>query len=313
MNKSDKTVSMSVVVPAYNEKENISEAAKVFCGLFRGRMTFEVVFVDDGSKDGTWEEIELACAVYDEVRAVRFSRNFGKEAAIAAGLAEARGECVVVIDCDLQHPPEKILEMYDLWKQGYEVVEGVKTDRGKESALHRLCAKTFYSVMGSLIGIDMSRASDFKLLDRCAVDVLLTMDEKDSFFRALSSWIGFKTGSVEFEVRERAGGTTKWSVKSLTKYAINNITSFSGAPMVWALTAGFIFASAAVIMAVAAIFKSGSAAGMLGIVAAQFFTSGVVLMFLGIIGYYISKMYNELKDRPKYIIAEKCGDKSNDR
>src|SRR5699024_7813743 len=140
----------------------------------------------------------------------RFSRNFGKEAAIFAGLAQAGGDCVAVMDCDLQHPPEKVVEMYRLWQKGYQVVEGVKASRGKESPLHTSAARSFYSMISRATGVDMSRASDFKLLDRRAVDTLLAMREKNAFFRALSSWIGFSTAQVEFEVQPRLEGKSKW-------------------------------------------------------------------------------------------------------
>ena len=181
---------LSVVLPAYCEEASVPRAAQVIGGLLaQADILHEIVFVDDGSRDGTWAAIQTQTARFPQVRGVRFSRNFGKEAAIFAGLAQARGDCAVVLDCDLQHPPEKIVEMYRLWQEGYQVVEGVKTSRGKESPLHTLAARTFYSIISNATGIDMSRASDFKLLDRRAVDTLLAMREKNAFFRALSSWI----------------------------------------------------------------------------------------------------------------------------
>ena len=158
-----------------------------------------------------------------------------------AGLAVARGDCGVFIDCDLQHPPEAIVKMYRLWEEGYEVVEGVKSDRGKESAGHRLAAKSFYRMISRATGIDMSRASDFKLLDRKVIDALLAMPEKQVFFRALSSWVGFKSTTVAFEVRERQAGETKWSTGALIRYALNNITSFSTAPLHITTILGVLF------------------------------------------------------------------------
>lgn len=148
-----------------------------------------------------------------------------------AGLTESSGDCCVVIDCDLQHPPEKIVEMYRLWEQGFEVVEGKKSSRGTEGKLHALAAKAFYSVISAAAGFDMANASDFKLLDRKAVNTLINMKEKNPFFRAFSSWIGFKTASIEFDVREREAGESKWSTLSLIRYAIRNISSFSTVPM----------------------------------------------------------------------------------
>ena len=167
MEETNKIGLLSVVLPAYNEEASVPRAAQVIGGLLSGAgIPHEIIFVDDGSRDHTWEVIQAQAGRYPQVRGVKFSRNFGKEAAIFAGLAQSRGACTVVLDCDLQHPPEKILEMYRLWQEGYQVVEGVKTSRGKENPLHTLAAKTFYSVISNATGIDMSRASDFKLLDR---------------------------------------------------------------------------------------------------------------------------------------------------
>ena len=185
---------LSVVIPAYNEQEMVPAAAReIGAVLSAAGIENELIFVDDGSKDATWAQIRAASDAGQNVRGVHFSRNFGKEAAIFAGLQHARGDCVAVIDCDLQHPPEKLVEMYRLWEQGVQVIEGVKADRGRESALHRLSAKIFYSLISRATKVDMSRASDFKLLDRRAVNVILTMREKRAFFRALSSWVGFTT------------------------------------------------------------------------------------------------------------------------
>ena len=195
---------------------------------------FEIIFVDDGSKDMTYVNITKLAGSNTEVRGISFSRNFGKESAIFAGLESAAGACCVIMDCDLQHPPATIVEMYRLWEQGYDVVEGVKSSRGKETPIHKFCANSFYGIISKLTDIDMTNASDFKLLDRRAIEALLLMPERTPFFRALSSWIGFKTATVSFEVQERTVGTSKWSMWSLVKYAIRNITSFSGAPMQFA-------------------------------------------------------------------------------
>ncbi len=193
---------ISVIIPAYNEEGMITKTAETISAILASAaIDHELIFVNDGSKDSTWDKIQKAAGKNPAVRGICFSRNFGKEAAMFAGMYYAKGACCVVIDCDLQHPPEKILEMYRLWEQGYEIIEAVKTDRGKESVLHRLSAQCFYKIISKVTDIDMSRASDFKLLDRKAVNVLLNMKEKNAFFRALSSWIGFKTTQVEFEVK----------------------------------------------------------------------------------------------------------------
>ena len=223
---------ISVIIPAYNEEAMIEKTASIISNILADAdIACELIFVDDGSKDRTWKNITEVSSINSAVRGIHFSRNFGKEAAIIAGLTEADGDCCVVIDCDLQHPPEKIVEMYCLWEQGFEIVEGRKSSRGTEGKLHTYAARIFYSVISAATGFDMANASDFKLLDRKAVDIIINMHEKNAFFRALSSWIGFNTTSVEFDVQDREAGESKWSTLSLVKYALSNISSFSTAPM----------------------------------------------------------------------------------
>lgn len=313
MDKQLKNGLLTVVLPSYNEEASVSRAADTITALLsKAEIAHELLFVDDGSRDTTWARIEAQAGKYPNVRGVRFSRNFGKEAAIFAGLAQAKGDCVVVIDCDLQHPPEKIVEMYRLWQNGVQVVEGVKSSRGKESPLHAFAAKGFYSIISRATRIDMSRASDFKLLDRRAVDTLLAMREKNAFFRALSSWIGFETAQVEFEVQPRLEGESKWSFVSLVKYAITNIVSFTTAPLqlVTLLGAGVFIAS--VILGVWSLwqkFTGQALEGFTTVILLQLIIGSILMFCLGIIGYYIAKIYEEIKDRPRYILSQACGGK----
>ena len=223
---------LSIVLPAYNEEENIANTSKVLAELLEEQhIEYELVYVSDGSRDNTFSEIQKAAAGNPRIRGVEFSRNFGKEAAIFAGLELAVGNAAIVMDCDLQHPPQVIPRMWELWKNGAEVVEGIKESRGKESLAHRLSAGLFYKVMSGLIKMDMNASSDFKLLDRKVVDVLLTLPERNTFFRALSFWVGFRTEKVTYEVQERQFGESKWSFFSLMKYAVTNATSFSTLPL----------------------------------------------------------------------------------
>ena len=300
---------LSVVVPSYNEHEMISKAAKTISEILENEsIPYELLFVNDGSSDNTWE---LICKAADEnpnIRGVCFSRNFGKESAIFAGLNEAKGDCVAVIDCDLQHPPVKLVEMYRLWEQGYQVIEGVKTDRGEESAFHKFAAKSFYTLISNATNIDMSRASDFKLLDREVVNVLKHMNEKNAFFRALSSWVGFKTTQVEYEVQEREAGVSKWSTKSLIKYALTNITSFTSVPMQIVTILGIIMFLLGLFLSIQALYKKITGVALGGfttVIILQCFSASIIMISLGIIGYYISKIYEEVKGRPKYIISER--------
>lgn len=300
---------LSVVLPAYNEEAMLLKTAKTLKEtLSREEIAYELVFVDDGSRDRTWSRIEEAAKADPHVRGIHFSRNFGKEAAIFAGLANASGDCAAVMDCDLQHPPEALVEMYRLWQQGYEVVEGVKRSRGKESALHRASAGMFYKLMSSATQIDMSRASDFKLLDRSAVASLLEMPERNAFFRAMSSWIGFRSGTVEFDVQEREAGESKWSTRSLVKYAITNIVGYSSAPMQFVTGAGVAVFVLAVILSIQTLIKyfSGHAVeGFTTVILLILFIGSIIMISLGIIGYYISRIYEEVKGRPRYIISRK--------
>lgn len=302
---------LSVIIPSYNEETMIERTMSTIHRILEKEdILGELIFVDDGSKDRTWVNIMEMADKNSYVKGIHFSRNFGKEAAIMAGLSEAKGDCCVVIDCDLQHPPETIVEMYHLWEQGYEVVEGQKSSRGKERKLHTWAAKTFYAAISIAMGFDMSDASDFKLLDRKAVDVLINMRERNAFFRALSSWIGFKTTTVKFDVQEREAGESKWSTFSLVKYAFNNVSSFSTTPMqVVTILGVLMFIVSVVFGGVSLVQKICGYAleGFTTVILIQLFSSSIMMISLGVIGYYIAKIYEEVKDRPRYIIADICG------
>ncbi|MGN0277360.1 MAG: glycosyltransferase [Hominisplanchenecus sp.] len=300
---------LSVIIPAYNEEKMIQKTADTVAGILtEAGIPFEIVFVNDGSRDHTWDQIEKAAARDVHVCGIHFSRNFGKESAIFAGLANASGDCCAVMDCDLQHPPGILVKMYRLWEQGYEVVEGVKRSRGKESRLHKICAGLFYRIMSRAVQIDMSCASDFKLLDRKAVDALLAMPERNAFFRALSSWIGYKTTSVEFDVQERTEGESKWSTWSLVKYAVTNMVAFSAVPMQLVTVAGvfmFFFALILGIQSLVHYFTGHAVEGFTTVILLILIVGSLIMVSLGIIGYYISKIYEEVKGRPKYLISKK--------
>lgn len=302
---------LSIILPACNEQDNIESAFLTISGIAaKNAIPFEIIFVDDGSTDFTYARIQALSSQHPQAKGISFSRNFGKEAAIFAGLEAAQGACCLVMDCDLQHPPALIPEMYGLWKEGFEVVEGVKTSRGKESPLHTLCAKGFYRLISGATGIDMSQASDFKLLDRKAVDALLILPERAPFFRALSSWVGFKTTAVPFEVQERTAGASKWSLWSLFKYAIRNITSFSGVPLQMVTLLGWIMFLASIALGIQSLYRyfSGTALeGFTTVILLQLMIGSVLMISLGIIGHYISRIYDEIKARPRYIIRGRCG------
>ena len=302
---------LSVILPAYNEKDMIAVAAETLAGILdKEGITFELLFVNDGSTDGTWDAICRAREKDPRVCGICFSRNFGKEAAMFAGLEKARGDCCVVLDCDLQHPPEKIVEMYRLWEQGYEVVEGIKEDRGQETGLHRFAANSFYGLISRATGMDMASSSDFKLLDRKVVDTLNAMPERNVFFRALSFWVGFRRAEVKYDVRERTAGESKWSTRALIKYAVTNIGSFSSAPLHLITVMGVIALIVAIVFSVVSLVQKlmGVALGGFTTVIILLLLFGSLIMIsLGIIGYYIARIYEEVKGRPRYVIEEFLG------
>lgn len=299
---------LSVVLPAYNEEQNIANTAQVLSALLEKQgIAYELVFISDGSTDQTYAEIRKAAAANPHIKGAQFSRNFGKEAGIFAGLELTTGDAVVVMDCDLQHPPETILVMWEKWNAGAEVVEGIKSDRGKESLGYKLSAGLFYKIMSRLIKMDMSASSDFKLLDRKVVDVLLSLPERNTFFRALTFWAGFRTETVEYEVRERQFGKSKWSLWSLIKYAIANATSFSTLPLQLVTVFGVISIFGSIILFIQTLvryFMGNSVEGFTTVILLILIIGGFIMLSLGIIGHYIARVYEEVKGRPKYIISQ---------
>jgi len=297
---------LSVIIPAYNEEKCIKRAYDAINSLLtQNCIDSEFIFVDDGSDDQTYEMITELAADKENVSGLHFSRNFGKESAISAGLAAAGGDCAVVIDCDLQHPPEKIVEMYRMWEQGYEIVEGIKKERGNEKKMHSIGAKIFYSVISRMAGFDMANSSDFKLLDRKVIDVLNKMPER-GFFRAISFWVGYNKTTVEYDVNKRVDGESKWSTKGLVKYAFSNISSYSTAPMQIVTALGVVMLIISVIFGIWALIDKiiGRALeGMTTVIIITIFIGSIIMISLGIIGYYIARIYEEIKGRPKYIIS----------
>ncbi len=300
---------LSVIIPSYNEEQNIKNTAGTVLSIMKdASIDCELIFIDDGSKDGTYGQICECAEISKRIRGLSFSRNFGKEAAIYAGLEAAKGDCAVIIDCDLQFPPEKITQMYSLWQEGYEVIEGVKSDRGNESAFHKLSAKVFYKIMSAFMGVDMQSTSDFKLIDRKVIDALLSLPERNTFFRALSFWSGFKSTQVEFEVQQRQNGESKWGIIKLTKYAISNITSFTTAPLQIITVMGCVMLVFMGVMAIQTLVRfllGQSAEGFTTVILLLLLIGGSLMLALGIIGYYIARIYEEVKGRPRYIVSKK--------
>ena len=274
----------------------------------------EIIFIDDGSTDDTYKKIKDLSDKEKNICGLHFSRNFGKEAAISAGLASAKGDSVVVIDCDLQHPPEKIVEMYRLWQEGYEIVEGIKKTRGNESKIKGFAARRFYSIISSVVGFDMANSSDFKLLDRKVVDIINRIPERKGFFRAISFWVGFNKTTVEFEVKDRLEGESKWSAFGLLKYAISNISAYSTAPMQIVTVLGLMMLGITAVFSVWALIdkiRGIALEGMTTVIIILIFIGSIMMISLGIIGYYVARIYDEIKGRPKYIVSSSCKSKED--
>ncbi len=299
---------LSVVLPAYNEELMIAKTCNVLHEvLSNAGIFYELVLVNDGSTDDTWNEILKAGEKDPHILGIRFSRNFGKEAAIFAGLSQTSGDVIAVMDCDLQHPPETLIEMYHKWEKGYEVIEGVKKSRGKESFLHKESAGFFYKLMSEATKVDMQNASDFKMMDRKVVNSILSLPERNMFFRATSSWVGYRTAYVEFEVQEREAGESKWSTWSLIKYAFTNIVAFTTAPLQVVTVGGGICFFCSLLMILYSLiqyFCGHAIEGYTTTILLLLLIGSAIMLSLGVIGYYLAKIYEEVKRRPRYIISE---------
>ena len=301
---------LSVVLPAYREADHIGDSLRAI----RDRLmaigeSFELVVVDDGSPDGTWAALQRLAPEMPELRAVSLARNFGKEGAIRAGLEVARGEAVVLMDGDLQHPPELIAEMFRLWRhEGFQVVNAVKAERGNEGPFARLCAKAFYSLFECLADVELAGASDFKLLDRRVVDIVCELPERNIFFRGIIPWVGFRQTAIPFRVCDRAGGESKWSLTRRAYLAVNAIVSFSALPLQFVTALGAIFLLFAVVLAGQTLYvklSGGAVEGFTTVILVLAFMGSILMLSLGIIGQYLAKIYQELKRRPRYLIRER--------
>ena len=314
MDTNKRTGLLSIIAPAMNEEGNLPAlVAAIAAALDPHKIPYELIIVDDGSSDRTWEVICEQAKRDARVRGLKLSRNFGKEGAMFAGLDNVRGECAVIIDADLQFPPETIAEMYAVWQTGVaDIVEGKKRTRGKESLVYKLFTKAFYGMLKGMSGIDLNNASDFKLMDRKVLDTLAEMPERQTFFRGMSSWVGFTTEHVLFDVRERTEGKSKFSPKKLVKFAISSISSFTDAPMQLTTVFGFLSCFLAVALGIFTIFfpfARESVEILCAVLSVMVFFFGVVFIALGIIGYYLSRIYAELKNRPRFIISNRTDDR----
>lgn len=298
---------LSVIMPVYNEENIEPNFLRLVNVLKHAEINYEIIIIDDGSKNNAWQEITGIAEKYPRVIAITFSRNFGKENALCAGLDAANGDCAVCIDADMQFPPEEIPNMYKLWLEGYEVVEGVKRKRQSSGFMYRICSDMFYSVLKKLSKIDLKNGSDFRLIDRSVIEAWKSLSEKQTFFRGMSSWVGFKSIKYDFDVADRMEGESKWSLKSLMGLAIDSVTSYTAAPLYFSAVMGIVFFVFALILGIETIwmFASGNAqTGFTTVILLVLFVGAILMMALGVIGIYLKKIYEEVKGRPRYIIRK---------
>lgn len=301
---------VSLLIPFYNEEKLIENTLQTVLSIMDSLgLSYEIVCVDDGSRDRSWELLSQYAEKYSQIYALRLSRNFGKEAALSAGLAEVRGDAAITMDGDLQHDPKYIPQMLDLWREGYDVVEGVKSSRN-DGILSRLAANTFYKLFKLTSGYNLKNASDFKLLDRKVIDAWNSLPEKETFYRALSAWLGFHRTSFEFEVQERKSGQSKWSVFKLFRLSGNALTGFSSKPLQIINVAGWIFILFFLILGIQTLvtyFRGQAVEGFTTVILLQLLIGGGIFLGLGVIGTYIDRIYIEVKQRPRYLISERKG------
>jgi dolichol-phosphate mannosyltransferase len=306
--------SLSVVVPVYNESAGIrtfhERTTRELDGLPGAR--WELVYVDDGSADDSFAQLAGFAASDSRVRVVKLSRNFGHQVAITAGLDRAQGDCAVVIDADLQDPPEVIGRMVEKWREGFDVVYGVRSKRKGESALKLLTASLFYRLLDRITGIPIPvDVGDFRLMSRRALTQLNQLREKDRFVRGLVSWIGFPQAGVTYERDERVAGETKYPYRKMAKFALDGITAFSTAPLKLAMWLGYA-TSALAFLYLASVFVQRALGitvqGWATIMVAMLFLGGVQLICLGIIGEYLGRVFNEIKPRPIYVVEAVLGE-----
>ncbi len=307
----ERNVRYSIIIPVYNEEAVIHETYRRLTLVMEviGE-PYELLFVNDGSRDRTAEIIQELAELDQSVKLLDFSRNFGHQIAITAGMDYARGDAIVIIDADLQDPPELIPQMIDKWKEGYEVVYARRSKRKGETLFKKLTASLFYRTLGALTEIDIPLdTGDFRLIDRKVCDALRSIREKNRFVRGLVSWVGFRQTAIEYVREERFAGETKYPLKKMIRFSIDGITSFSYKPLKLATYLGFgiSFASFAylVISLFQKLFTHSTVAGWTSLIACLLLLNGVILILLGILGEYVGRIYDETKNRPLYVLQNK--------
>jgi dolichol-phosphate mannosyltransferase len=303
---------ISVVVPVYNEEEVINASyARLTAAAAGLGIPYELIFVNDGSRDKTLTMLEELRGADENVKIINFSKNFGHQAAITAGMEYSTGDAVVVIDADLQDPPEVIRRMVEKWREGYDVVYGKRIKRQGETAFKKISASLYYRVLRSMTNVDIPvDTGDFRLIDRKVCDTLTALRERNRFVRGLVSWVGFKQTSVEFVREERFAGETKYPLRKMIELSISGMASFSKKPLRFASFLGIFASAAGFIWLLILIFSrlaGGSPEGWAIAAAFMLFMQGLVFITIGIMGEYMGRIYDEVRGRPNYIVRETSG------
>ncbi|AZA76473.1 glycosyltransferase [Chryseobacterium sp. G0186] len=304
---------ISIVIPAYNEEGNVAMIHQKIKAVFDGlsNYDFEIIFVNDGSRDNTQQKLEELSSTYDEVRFIEFSRNFGHQPAVKAGMDNAQGNAVISMDGDLQHPPELIPEMIKKWEEGYDVVFTVRTYPKEISLFKRKTSDLFYKLLSSLSDVNLTKGggSDFRLMDANAVEVMRKFNEDDLFLRGLTSWMGFKQIGIDFTASERLSGESSYNLKKMFTFAFTGITAFSVKPLYLAAYLGFLFSAISIIgygvYVIHSFIAHTEISGWASLIMTMVFFGGLQLIIMGIMGIYLGKIFKQVKDRPNYIIKNK--------
>jgi len=298
---------LSVVAPLHDEENAVAELHARLTDALQG-IPYELVLVDDGSRDGTPAALARLASDDDRVKVVRLSRNFGHQAAITAGLDHARGDVVVMMDGDLQDPPEVVPRLLDAWRAGADVVYAVRQDRQGETLFKRASASWFYRLFRRLAHIDLEDSGDFRLMDRRALDALLGMPERSRFLRGMTVWVGFTQTAVGYVREPRASGRTKYTLSRMVRFSFDAITSFSNTPLQWATILGFTFSAIAFLaipLAIVARYANIYERGVPTTIVIVLLLGGIQLITVGIIGEYVGRIYDEVKQRPLYVVRER--------
>ena len=298
---------ISIVLPVYNEEDGIKNTIEVLENFVECQIeTYEIIFVDDGSVDSSVDIIRHAQSQYENIRLVEFSRNFGHQLAITAGIRYAKGDAVVVMDADLQDPPSVIPNMIEKWQEGFDVVYGKRLIREGESFFKRFSAKAFYRVMHKVANVDIPLdTGDFRLMDRKVVDALSKLNEPEPFVRGLVSWVGFKQTAVTYERQERNAGVTKYPLTKMIRLASDGITSFSEIPLKIVNYTGFISIIAGIVYGLITVFTGIST--LTFAISLMCVLSGMIMLALGIIGDYLYRTFDASKHRPQYVVSNSYG------